>query len=227
MNRPSSHPRTWSDTQLTDAVKVSNSWRGVMRELGLNATSAGAIRFVRRHAAGLGLDTSHFRGKRRWSDAELRRAVSECHSWDEALQTLGLSAGSGGMRTHLRSHAIRLGLDFSHFDSLVPTAPAPRILEPDLEHLRETGASIAAAWFTLCGCNALFPIEPAVYDLVVSTPEGLRRVQVKQRRQPAGTVGRLPSAAARTPLGTWRRALLTIRTSSTISSSLMAISTCT
>ena len=83
------------------------------------------------------------------------------------------------MRTHLRSHAIRLGLDFSHFDSLVPTAPAPRILEPDLEHLRETGASIAAAWFTLCGCNALFPIEPAVYDLVVSTPEGLRRVQVK------------------------------------------------
>ena len=31
--------------------------------------------------------------------------------------------------------------------------------------------SIAAAWFTMCGCDVLFPIEPAVYDLVVSMPE--------------------------------------------------------
>jgi PD-(D/E)XK endonuclease len=162
-----------------DAVKVSSSWRGVMRELGLNATSAGAIRVVRRHAVRLGLDTSHFRGKRRWSDAELRRAMVEGHSWDEVLEALGLSAGSGGMRSHVRGHAIRLGLDFSHFESPVPTTPAPCILKPDLRHLRDAGASIAAAWFTLGGCTALFPIEPATYDLVVSMPEGLRRVQVK------------------------------------------------
>lgn len=50
---------------------------------------------------------------------------------------------------------------------------------PDLKHLREAGASIAAAWFTLCGCSVLFPVEPAVYDLVVSMPDGLKRVQVK------------------------------------------------
>jgi hypothetical protein len=39
-----------------------------MRVLGLRATSAGAIRTVRGHATRLGLDVSHFRGKRRWSD---------------------------------------------------------------------------------------------------------------------------------------------------------------
>jgi PD-(D/E)XK endonuclease len=124
MNRPSSHPRTWSDAQLVDAVKASSSWRGVMRELGLNTTSAGAIRIVRRHA-------------------------------------------------------VRLGLDFSHLGSGTSTATQPCALKPDLTHLREAGASIAAAWFTLCGCTALFPVEPATYDLVVPMPEGLSRIQVK------------------------------------------------
>jgi hypothetical protein len=150
-----------------------------MRELGLNATSAGAIRFIRRNAVRLGLDTSHFRGKRRWSDAQLRRAVSESRSWDEVLDALGLAINGGGMRTHVRSHAIRLGLDFSHLESDVATVPEPRALRPDLKHLRQAGASLAAAWFTLCGCDVLFPIEPAVYDLVVAIPEGLSRVQVK------------------------------------------------
>jgi hypothetical protein len=31
----------------------------------------------------------------------------------------------------------------------------------------------------LRGCNAAFPVEPTVYDLLVSTPEGIKRVQVK------------------------------------------------
>jgi PD-(D/E)XK endonuclease len=179
MSRPISQPRLWSDAQLTEAVKASSSWRGVMRELGLKATSAGAIRIVRRHAVRLGLDTSHFRGKRRWSDAQLRRAVSQAQSWDEVLEDLGLAINGGGMRTHLRSHAIRLGLDFSHLQHDVSVAPEPQELKPDLRHLREAGACIAAAWFTLSGCTVLFPVEPAAYDLVVSMPEGLGRIQVK------------------------------------------------
>jgi hypothetical protein len=168
VNRPSKQPRTWTDAQLTDAVKTASNWRGVMRELDLNATSAGAIRIVRRHAVRLGLDTSHFRGKRRWSDAQLRHAVSESQSWDEVLDALGLAIDSGGMRTHVRSHAIRLGLNFSHLESDVLIAPEPPMLKPDLKHLREAGASLAATWFTLCGYNVLFPVEPAVYDLVVA-----------------------------------------------------------
>jgi len=150
-----------------------------MRELGLNATSAGAIRIVRRNAVRLGLDASHFRGKRGWSDAQLRHAVPESRSWDEVLVALGLLSNSGNVRTQVKGHAVRLGLDLSHLRGKVPTVSEPRGLKPDLKQLREAGASLAAAWFTLCGCNVLFPIEPAVYDLVVAMPEGLSRVQVK------------------------------------------------
>jgi hypothetical protein len=58
-------------------------------------------------------------------------------------------------------------------------AHTPPRIAPALVHLRTAGPSIAAAWFAICGCDVLFPIEPAVYDLVVQMPEGLRRVQVK------------------------------------------------
>jgi hypothetical protein len=95
------------------------------------------------------------------------------------LDALGLGIDSGGMRTHVRSHAIRLDLNFSHLVPDVPIAPEPLTLRPDLKHLREAGASLAAAWFTLCGYNVLFPVEPAVYDLVMAMPDGLSRVQVK------------------------------------------------
>jgi hypothetical protein len=79
--------------------------------LGERAKSAGAVRIVRRRAAELNLDWSHFRGKRRWSDAQLKQAVAECHSWAELLSTLGLSARSGNVESHIKSHAVRLGLD--------------------------------------------------------------------------------------------------------------------
>jgi PD-(D/E)XK endonuclease len=179
---------------------VSGSWRGVMRELGLNSMSAGAIRIVRRHAARLGLDTSHFRGKRRWSDDQLRNAVANGRSWDEVLLALGLSTHSGNARPFIKSHAIRLGLDFTHLAAYVPVEPDRCTLTPELKHLREAGASIAAAWFTLCGCAVLFPVEPAIYDLVVSLSNGLRRVQVKTTTSggQAGwqvAVGRRPHSA--------------------------------
>jgi len=150
-----------------------------MRQLSLNATSAGTIRLVRRHAVRLGLDVSHFRGKRRWSDAQLKLAVSQAQSWDEVLDDLGLVINGGGMRTHLRSHAIRLGLDFGHLETDAEPLDEPLALKPHLKHLREAGAFIAAAWFTYCGSSVLFPIEPAIYDLVVSMQDRLCRIQVK------------------------------------------------
>ena len=150
-----------------------------MRELGLSGTSAGAIRTVRRHAITLGLDVSHFRGKRRWSDAELRNAVAASQSWDEVVESLGLSTVSGTARAHAKGHAVRLGLEVRHLGPREAAAPSTPRIAPDRARLRAAGPSIAAAWFALCGCDVLFPIEPAVYDLVVSMPEGLRRVQVK------------------------------------------------
>ena len=74
---------------LTMAVSASRSWRGVMRELGLCVTSAGSLRVVKRRAALLGLDTSHFTGQRTWSDAALKRAAAHTHSWNELLAAIG------------------------------------------------------------------------------------------------------------------------------------------
>lgn len=171
---------TWSDEQLADAVKASTSWRGVMRELGLKATSAGTIRAVRRRVTELGLDSSHFRGQRRWSDAQLRSAVRIGTTWAEVLTVLGLSAEGGGTtRTIIKSHAMRLGLDLGHLESKTPDRPGPSALHPSLEHLREAAPSIASAWFTLCGRPVSFPVEPAVYDLLCEFPDGIKRIQVK------------------------------------------------
>jgi hypothetical protein len=171
--------RGWSDSELASAVAASRSWRGVMRELGLCATSAGGIRVVKRHVSRLGLDTSHFTGQRRWSDAQLRRAVTNAYSWAELLSELGLADGSGDDRTRVKAHAVRLGLDLSRVNGRGSIDAVRPEFKPDIKHLRDAGTAIAAMWFLLCGYNASIPMEPTVYDLLVSMPDGIRRVQVK------------------------------------------------
>jgi hypothetical protein len=92
------HP-SWTDDQLAEAIGKSVNWRSVMLLLGFGerARSAGAVRIVRRRAIELNLDFSHFRGKRRWSDDDLRQAVAECRSWDEVMNRLRLSTASGNV----------------------------------------------------------------------------------------------------------------------------------
>jgi hypothetical protein len=188
MNRPLSRPLTWSDTQLREAIQASANWQAVMRLLGYGdrSKSAGAIRIVRRRAAELALDTSHFRGKRKWSDAQLRQAVSEARSWEELLARLGLSTKSGNVQPHIKSHTIRLGLDTSRlsrpgYRGPGPPEALPRISEltADLRFLRVAAPAAAAGWFAMRGCAVSFPSEPAVYDLLVDAPGGITRVQVK------------------------------------------------
>jgi hypothetical protein len=53
------------------------------------------------------------------------------------------------------------------------------VFTPNVKHLREAGTAIATMWFLLCGYNASIPIEPALYDLLVAMPDGIKRVQVK------------------------------------------------
>jgi hypothetical protein len=133
MNRPLSHPLTWSDTQLREAIRASTNWVGVMRMLdyGDRSKSAGAIRIVRRRAAELGIDSSHFRGKRRWTDPQLRQAVSEARTWEEVLTRLGLSTRSGNIQPHIKSHTIRLGLDTSHLSRPSHLGPGPAEAPPE------------------------------------------------------------------------------------------------
>lgn len=150
-----------------------------MRALGLSVNSAGAIRIVRRHVLRLDLDTSHFRRTRAWSDAQLRRAVIDAESWDELLTTLGVAPDDWDGRTRAKAQAVRLGLDLSHLENRAGNLSGPAEAKPDLKYLRDAATSIAASWFTLCGFTAAIPVEPAVYDLLVSMPDGIKRVQVK------------------------------------------------
>lgn len=189
MSRPISVPQPpWSDDQLAEAITNSTNWRSVMLLLGFGerAKSAAAVRIVRRRAAELGLNWSHFRGKRRWSDAQLKQVVSESRSWAEVVTTLGLSARSGNVMPHIKSHAVRLGLDTSHLSRVSHNgrqpaeAPAETSeLPAQLKFLRVAAAMLAATWFMIRGCTVSFPAEPAVYDLLADTPQGLMRVQVK------------------------------------------------
>lgn len=168
--------RTYTDEQLVTAIAASFSWRGTLRELGLVATSSGSMRSVRSQADRLGLDYSHFTGQRRWTEERLRIAVATAHTWPEVADTLGLQGGSA--IATIKGHARRLGLSISHLAAQAP-AVANEATAPDMAHLARAGSLLAAAWFTLCGHDVSWPLEPSRYDLLVRTDLGIRRVQVK------------------------------------------------
>lgn len=169
--------RGWTDDQLRAAVAKSRSWRDVARALGLRPTSTHNIR---RHVSRLRLDTSHFTGRRRWSDEELAAAVSGSSSWTEVLRTLG-TQDAGAARARARGHAARLGLSVAHLTRSVvrPPPAAAATAPPQLKLLRVAATAIAVAWFELRGLATAVPSEPQVYDLLVTFPDGVKRVQVK------------------------------------------------
>lgn len=178
--------RMWTDEHLLRAVATEQSWRGVMRALGLKSSSS--MRIVQQHADRLKLDTSHFSGQRRWSDQELREAVADCDSWSEVAEHLRLNSDRRtGIR--LRGHAMRLGLDVAHITQQHqpldrPPSKAYDTGSPRLAELRRAAPSIAAAFFALRGLAVAIPHDQQEYDLLITTDEGIQRVQVKT--PPAG-----------------------------------------
>jgi hypothetical protein len=137
------------------------------------------MRVVRRHAARLGLDTSHFTGQRTWSDARLIQAAPQARSWNGLLTAIGVTAASPAYRTRIKAHAVRLGLDLSHLDEDAREPIQQPNPTPALQNLRNAATMLAAFWFAFCGFGTAVPVEPAVYDLLVSVPDGIKRVQVK------------------------------------------------
>lgn len=176
---------TYQDHELVQAVAVSRSWRGVLRELGLKGTSAQASRSVRRHADRLALDYSHFTGGRGWTVDQFRRAVETSRTWAEVVQLLGLSGGSS--QTALKGHATRLGIDVSHLNAGVVAPPAGlSTMVPSLRNLPIAGSTLAAAHLMLSGYQVAWPLEPCAYDLLASREDETIRVQVKTSRQRRG-----------------------------------------
>jgi hypothetical protein len=137
------------------------------------------MRSVRAHADRLGLDYGHFTGQRRWTEDELRTAVAGARAWSDVVASLGLRGGSGVAM--VKGHAARLGLDTAHLTTRVPvdSAAGGARDRPSIAHLGRAGSLLAASWFTLCGHDVSWPLEPCRYDLLVAAHEGIRRVQVK------------------------------------------------
>jgi hypothetical protein len=85
----------------------------------------------------------------------------------------------------LQRNAARLGLDIGHLAdyrrSAVPVlrAELPFSGATTLKIKGYLGASIAMQWFLSHGYMVSIPVEPAAYDLVVESDDGLKRVQVK------------------------------------------------
>ena len=172
--------RTWNDDDLRQAAAESHSWRGVARALGLKGTSAGTVRSLKKHAERLALDTAHFTGQRHWSDRKLREVMRDPTCWADVIAGLGVSDGAES-RVRIKGHAVRLGLDCSKLRPSPPSRPTTEPFQLPLrpEMLRAAAPALAMAWFTLHGCAVALPMEPEVYDLLVTTTDDIQRVQVK------------------------------------------------
>lgn len=180
MKSPTGPSRSWCDDDLRRAVAAERSWRGTARALGLEGTSSGSIRGLKLHAKRLHLDTSHFTHQRRWSDHQLREALVGAATWSDVLRALELT-DRADTRLRVKGHAVRMGLDISHlarrrFDS---RAAELRDSQPKVTLLWAAAESIAIAWFAVRAVAVALPAQPCAYDLLVTLPSGVQRVQVK------------------------------------------------
>ncbi|NYD25778.1 group I intron-associated PD-(D/E)XK endonuclease [Leucobacter aridicollis] len=124
----------------------------------------------------MALDYAHFSGQRGWTEAGLRAAVRASHSWDEVYKKLGLDGAVSA--STLPGHAARLRIDSRHFAARKEAGDVSN-LWPNLSRLDRAGPMIAAAWFTLCGWDVSWPLEPSRFDLLVTRGAETRRIQVK------------------------------------------------
>lgn len=105
-------------------------------------------------------------------------------NWSDVVRALGLQDETS--KVTLRGHAVRLGIEVSHLEPVSRGPERPQVLaNPARQNLKRSGNLIAAAWFTLCGHEVSWPLEPARYDLLVTMGE-IRRVHVKTTTVRAG-----------------------------------------
>jgi hypothetical protein len=121
---------------------------------------------------------------RRYTDDQLRAAVAESTNWTQVMLALGKSPGASNKG--VVTTAERLGLDTSHFAYKQSFRPVPAVKAPfnnEVRHAGQSGLSIAARWFLDRGYIVSVPLEPAPYDLIAESDDGLKRVQVKSTTQ--------------------------------------------
>jgi len=189
----------YTNEDLRKAIQSSNSWRGVLRQLGYATSNGYLSQRLRHRAADLGIDYSHFPVRQIWSVEELEAAVRKATNWGAAAVELGVYP-NGANVARLKAAADRAGISYVHFpSSFVPNAEMPFTKPEDERHLWTAATAMAAAWFLRRGYGVSYPLEPRPYDLVVEGNQSLYRVQVKTTRTrdrtsgvPVCGIGRVP-----------------------------------
>jgi hypothetical protein len=182
--------RTWTDEQLAKAVTAEHSWRAVARALGLSSTSSWVL--IQRRAKELGLDASHFRGKRAWSDEALVEAVAKSKTWSGVARKV--SAGTDRATIcSIQELARQMSLETSHLQvRQVRPAYSPEPL-PD-QTFAKFGIEaeyLAAAWFVSRGFRVTLASSGLPYDLILDKRGELQRVQVKSTTTRPGADGKV------------------------------------
>lgn len=170
-----------TEQALRAAVAANQSWRAVLRQLGMTAPRSG--RQLRAACDAWGISYEHFSGTQweRMSGEALAAAVASSSTWDEVVTRVGYAAGSGSARASLRKATWALGIDVGHLsEPAVRDGLGPFDGDGADVNLRQAAAFIVAAKCALLGHSVSWPLEPAPYDLIVQTKQrGLLRVQVK------------------------------------------------
>jgi PD-(D/E)XK nuclease superfamily protein len=182
--------RTWTDEQLTKAVADTHSWRAATRALGMGSTSS--YELIRRRVAELGLDTSHFRGKRSWTNEALAAAVARSKSWSAVGRRLKGGTNRESIDS-MRELTRRMGLETSHLEGKRARQVHAVTDLPDQTFTRfgTEAEYLAAAWFTSRGYRVSLAAGGFPYDLIVDRRGEVQRVQVKSTTAaptPSGTV---------------------------------------
>lgn len=100
--------RTWTDEQLTAAVKAALSIHGVFRHLGLKV-GGGAHVLIKQHIARLGLDTSHFTGQG-WNRGDRARLLGVHWFNERPLDEILVQNSSYQSTVSLKRRLLKLGL---------------------------------------------------------------------------------------------------------------------
>ncbi|WBB94109.1 group I intron-associated PD-(D/E)XK endonuclease [Verrucosispora sp. WMMC514] len=124
---------------------------------------------------------------RRYTDDQLREAVRTATCWADVMEGVGKRRTAN--QAPVRAVVARLGLDVSHFGyarSNVPVQARSLPFSQAVDRCGRSGLSVAATWFLDRGYNVSIPVEPAPYDLVCESDDGLKKVQIKTTRKVSG-----------------------------------------
>ena len=119
---------------------------------------------------------------RTYTDDQLRGAIAESSCWADVMEAIGKSRRQSA--AYVRQVAERLGLDSSHFDVRRCDRPVQAGMSLPFRRQRTSSGSapslsVAMQWFLERGYLVSVPIEPAPYDLITESDQGLQRIQVK------------------------------------------------